>query len=405
MRVPRKLPAKAPRYWPRFTSPVRSTALTARLGRALGICFGVCFATGMLSHYQYQPWSWLPEPAGPAWIYRLTQGIHVATGTASIPLLLVKLWSVYPNLFRWPPIKSGKNAAERLSVAILVAAALVQLFTGYFNALNWYPWSWDFVPVHRFLGYVVIGSILLHVAIKLPDIRYGLKTKLAQGDVLTEKPWTENPAAYSNNADTHQPPPPTTGISRRGLLTATGAGIGLVVAASIGQTVTPLEPVGLLAIRQSSKGPQKVPVNRTAAQARVEALATAADWQLTVVGPRRYVLSLADLDELATHQADFPIACVEGWSAGAHWRGLRLLDVVTRAGGTADSTVKVVSLEPRGSYNRSFVAGPQVSHALLATHLNGERLDLDHGYPLRLIAPNRAGVLNTKWLSRVEIAR
>ena len=29
--------------------------------------------------------------------------------------------------------------------------------------------------------------------------------------------------------------------------------------------------------------------------------------------------------------------------------------------------------------------------ALLATHLNGERLDIDHGYPLRLIAPNRPG--------------
>ena len=45
----------------------------------------------------------------------------------------------------------------------------------------------------------------------------------------------------------------------------------------------------------------------------------------------------------------------------------------------------------------------KLSAALLATHLNGERFDLDHGYPLRLIAPNRAGVLNTKWLNRIEI--
>ena len=45
----------------------------------------------------------------------------------------------------------------------------------------------------------------------------------------------------------------------------------------------------------------------------------------------------------------------------------------------------------------------RLGRALLATHLNGERLDLDHGYPLRLIAPNRAGVLNTKWLARVEV--
>jgi DMSO/TMAO reductase YedYZ molybdopterin-dependent catalytic subunit len=49
------------------------------------------------------------------------------------------------------------------------------------------------------------------------------------------------------------------------------------------------------------------------------------------------------------------------------------------------------------------VEGPQLSAALLATHLNGQRLDIDHGYPLRLISPNRAGVLNTKWLGRIEV--
>jgi DMSO/TMAO reductase YedYZ molybdopterin-dependent catalytic subunit len=76
---------------------------------------------------------------------------------------------------------------------------------------------------------------------------------------------------------------------------------------------------------------------------------------------------------------------------------------VRRAGGTEDSRVKVTSLEPRGSYNYSFVDGPQVSHALLATHINGDPLKDDHGYPLRLIAPDRAGVLNTKWLSMVEV--
>ena len=81
----------------------------------------VLFVTGLLSHYQYEPWSWLPEPAKPVWGYRLTQGIHVATGIATIPLLLFKLWSVYPNQFRFPPIRSIKHAIERLSVAILVS--------------------------------------------------------------------------------------------------------------------------------------------------------------------------------------------------------------------------------------------------------------------------------------------
>ena len=129
--------------------------------------------------------------------------------------------------------------AERASIAVLVSSALVELVTGFFNVLNWYPWPWSFVPVHRFLGYVLIGSILLHIAVKLPDIKYGLRAPLARGDVLTEVPWEQNPDAYSNNADTHVDPPRPAGISRRGVLTAAGAGIGLVVVTTVGQTHHP----------------------------------------------------------------------------------------------------------------------------------------------------------------------
>ena len=256
-----------PPWWPHFRSTLRSTAVTARVGRILGIAIGICFLTGLLSHYQYEPWSWLPEPASPVWAYRVTQGVHVAVGMASIPLVLLKLWTIYPNLFRWPPIRSVKHAIERGTVAILVASTLVQLITGFLNALNWYPFPWYFPPVHRFLGYVVVGSILLHIAVKLPDIVYGLQTKVADGDVLTEIPWNENPDSHSNAGPL--PPPVTPGLSRRGVLTAAGAGIGVVVVTSVGQTLTPLEPLGLLAVRQPSRGPQGVPVNRTAAQAKV----------------------------------------------------------------------------------------------------------------------------------------
>lgn len=390
-----------PRWWPKFNSTLRSTAVTARIGRVLGIAIAVLFVTGLLSHYQYEPWSWLPEPATPVWGYRLTQGIHVATGTATIPLLLVKLWSVYPNLFRFPPVKSIKHAVERASMAILVSSALVQMFTGFFNVLNWYPFPWYFVTVHRFLGYVLVGSVLLHVGIKLPDIVYGLKAKVSEADVLTEVPWDENPDSHSNAGTL--PDPPTPAITRRGVLTAAGAGIGVVVVTSVGQTVTPLEPLGLLAVRQWTKGPQGVPVNRTAEQAKVMEAATSAAWALQVQGPKPYRLPLTDLEPRAVHEARLPITCVEGWSVGANWRGLSLLEIVEQAGGTADSRVQLLSLEPEGAFNHSFIEGPQLSAALLATHLNGQRLDIDHGYPLRLIAPNRAGVFNTKWLRRIEV--
>ena len=140
----------------------------------------------------------------------------------------------------------------------------------------------------------------------------------------------------------------------------------------------------------------------SAVQAGVTAVAVDPGWSLAVRGPMPFRLGLSEVEEAAQHEADLPIACVEGWSASAHWRGLRLLDLVERAGGGTGSVVEVRSLEPAG-FRTSQITGPQLSAALLATHLNGERLDVDHGYPLRLIAPNRAGVLNTKWLSEIEV--
>ena len=40
---------------------------------------------------------------------------------------------------------------------------------------------------------------------------------------------------------------------------------------------------------------------------------------------------------------------------------------------------------------------------LLALGLDGESLSIDHGYPARIIAPNRPGVLQTKWVDRIEV--
>jgi DMSO/TMAO reductase YedYZ molybdopterin-dependent catalytic subunit len=370
------------------------------LGRVLAIAISISFLTGLLSLYQYEPWSWLPEPASPAWGYRLTQGVHVATGTATIPLVLVKLWSVYPNVFRWPPFPSLKRVLERVSLVILVGSTLLQLATGFLNVLNWYPFPWDFVSVHHYLAYVVVGSVLLHIGMKLPDIGYGLQTRLAAGDVLTEIPWNENPESHSNAGDL--PAPVTPGISRRGVLTAIAAGIGILVVTSIGQALTPLERFGLLAVRQPSKGPQGVPVDRTAAEAKVSAASIPPDWTLQMVGPRPYAMTLAEIEQQAVYEARIPVAAVEGWSVDASWRGLRLIDLVERAGGNSSSHVQVVSFGV-GGFRRSQIFGPQLSRALLATHLNGQRLSLDQGYPVRLVAPNRPEILDTKWVSRVEV--
>ena len=97
------------------------------------------------------------------------------------------------------------------------------------------------------------------------------------------------------------------------MLAAAGAGVGVVVVGVVGQTLTPLEPLGLLAPRQPSRGPLGLPVNKTAEEAQVPALA--ADWRLEVTGPQPYALSLAEVEALPTVEEELPFAANEGWGA------------------------------------------------------------------------------------------
>ena len=97
-----------------FTSSLRSAPVASRIGLWLGICFGLAFVTGVISHEAYVTHPLIPFPARPSWGYRVTQGVHVLAGTAAIPLLLVKLWAVYPKLFARPPRNLRKLALDGL---------------------------------------------------------------------------------------------------------------------------------------------------------------------------------------------------------------------------------------------------------------------------------------------------
>jgi DMSO/TMAO reductase YedYZ molybdopterin-dependent catalytic subunit len=154
-------------------------------------------------------------------------------------------------------------------------------------------------------------------------------------------------------------------------------------------------------------GPQGIPVNRTANGAGVLQTARDAAWRLTVDGAvsTPLSLSLADLRAMPQHERELPITCVEGWSAGARWSGVRIADLLERAGAAHGAEVVVRSMQTRGSYRSSelntIVAGHE--NTLLALDINGEPLHLDHGYPCRLIAPNRPGVMQTKWVTTLHV--
>ena len=147
-------------------------------------------------------------------------------------------------------------------------------------------------------------------------------------------------------------------------------------------------------------------MTKSAAAAGVQATATSAAYQLEVVhGDKSVTMSREQLLAMEQQTEELPIACVEGWSATGVWTGVRLralLDLVDAPSGT---DVFVTSLQERGAFRRSTLQGNFVDddRTTLALALNGEPLALDHGYPARIIAPDRPGVLQTKWVTRLEV--
>jgi hypothetical protein len=153
-----------------LAAPERSTRTAVLLGWVLAGGFAVCFATGLYSHLLQNPVPGLVLPTRPVELYQWTQGAHVIAGTALIPLVLAKLWVVYPRLFVWPPLRSWRDAIERAGIAVLVGATLAQLAMGLLNTFQWYPWPFSFRTVHFGLSFVIVGAVLFHLAMKLPLI-------------------------------------------------------------------------------------------------------------------------------------------------------------------------------------------------------------------------------------------
>jgi len=105
-----------------------------------------------------------------------------------------------------------------------------------------------------------------------------------------------------------------------------------------------------------------------------------------------------------------------GWERGAvgnaEWSGVRLVDVLNRAGIKADAAhVQLHGADtPPHPKTPAFFRSIPLARAidpstLLATSMNGEPLPPLHGGPIRLIVPGWAGNHWIKWLRKVTVAQ
>lgn len=363
---------------------LRDERSAAVLGAALGISFTICFSTGIVSHLVQDPGGWFAWPARPAGLYRVTQGLHIATGLVSIPLLLAKLWVVFPKLFAWPPVRSAPHALERLALLPLVGGSLLLLFTGIANINIYRPWAFSFRSGHLAAAWITIGALVVHIGAKWAISRDALRHPV--------------PAT---------PPGADGGLSRRGFLATVFGSAGLVGILTAGQTFGPLARLVVLAPRRPDIGPQGFPVNRTAASVGLVDVDVDA-YRLRIDGPGATTpvsFTYAELLAMPQHTATLPISCVEGWSASATWTGVRVRDLMAQAGAGKDAEAVVHAFHESERLRTAPLSSAHASDpdTLLALFVGDEPLAPDHGFPVRLIGPNRPGVHQTKWVGRLEV--
>jgi sulfite oxidase len=130
---------------------------------------------------------------------------------------------------------------------------------------------------------------------------------------------------------------------------------------------------------------------------------------------RMPAVELVSVLECAGNGRSFYEPSVPGlqWGHGAvgngRWRGVRLADVLNRAGvrATAEEVLfngADVALGTMPDFQRSIpVTKALDSSTLLAYEMNGETLPVKHGFPLRVVVPGWAGDSWMKWVTSISV--
>jgi DMSO/TMAO reductase YedYZ molybdopterin-dependent catalytic subunit len=409
----------------RWRSPLRGPWLTSVFGAVLLIGLPIVILTGLLSYVAYAPqlgqalpadvgWLKLPTfdwPSSLAWLYRLTQGLHVGLGMVLVPVVIAKLWSVVPRLFAWPPARSIAQVLERISLVMLVGGILFEIATGLLFIQYDFIFRFSLHTAHYFGAWVFIAGFLMHITLKIPKMVRGLRSMSMRRVLRTSRADTLPEPRDPDGLVADDPAVAT--LSRRGALALVGAGALGVAMLTAGQTIGGITRQTVLFLprgRSRNDGANDFPINKTAAAAEIDPAEVGAAWRLTLTGgPTPVVLDRAALAAMPQRTVRVPLSCVQGWSTVQTWSGVRLADLAAAAGVPAPLSARVQSLQKIadsriGDYSRAVLQANQLRdpEALLALRVNGADLSSDHGYPARIIAPALPGVHNTKWVSSID---
>ena len=133
-----------------------------------------------------------------------------------------------------------------------------------------------------------------------------------------------------------------------------------------------------------------------------------AQWRLAVDGlvERPLALSLDQLMRLPRRTQITRHDCVEGWSAIGEWTGVPLRVLLRGAGLRPEARYIVLhcadNFGPHPYYESIDLIDAFHPQTILAYGMNGQRLPVGHGAPLRLRVERQLGYKHAKYVMRVE---
>lgn len=134
-------------------------------------------------------------------------------------------------------------------------------------------------------------------------------------------------------------------------------------------------------------------------------------WSLQIDGDVRneVTLSYADLLAMPMVERDITMTCVSnevggGYVGAARWQGVRLTDLLDRAG-VGTSSDQILSTAVDGfTISTPLAVARDGRDAMVAVGMNGSPLTDVHGFPARLVTPGLYGFVGaTKWLTRLTL--
>jgi DMSO/TMAO reductase YedYZ molybdopterin-dependent catalytic subunit len=87
----------------------------------------------------------------------------------------------------------------------------------------------------------------------------------------------------------------------------------------------------------------------------------------------------------------------------AKWTGVRLVDLIRRAGGIKQGAYDLVMTSVDAYSDSVPIAKALEPTTLLAYGMNDEVLPVDHGFPARMLIPDIYGMKNVKWVERISV--